>query len=117
VDSAIVEFRSVSKSYPIYRSPADRLRELATFNTSSHHRDFRALDNVSFEIARGESFCIVGENGSGKSTTLQLMAAILHPTAGEVVVHGRVAALLQIMALSWGLCGVTGLEGPGRRDK
>jgi ABC-type polysaccharide/polyol phosphate transport system ATPase subunit len=98
VDPAIIEFRGVSKSYPIYRSPADRLRELATFTLSSHHRDFRALDNVSFEIARGETFCIVGENGSGKSTTLQLMAAILHPTAGEVVVRGRVAALLELGA-------------------
>ena len=98
MDPAIIEFRGVSKSYPIYRSPADRLCELATFNLRSRHRDFHALDNVSFGIARGETFCIVGENGSGKSTTLQLMAAILHPTAGEVFVRGRVAALLELGA-------------------
>jgi len=98
VDSSIIEFRGVSKSYPIYRSPADRLRELATFNLSRHHRDFRAIDDVSFDIARGETFCIVGENGSGKSTTLQLMAAILQPTAGEAIVRGRVAALLELGA-------------------
>jgi ABC-type polysaccharide/polyol phosphate transport system ATPase subunit len=98
VDPSIIEFRSVSKSYPIYRSPGDRLRELATFNRHSWHRDFHALADVTFEIARGETFCIVGENGSGKSTTLQLMAAILHPTEGEVIVRGRVAALLELGA-------------------
>ncbi len=98
MDPSIIEFRGVSKSYPIYASPGDRLRELATFNRRSWHRDFHALADVSFAIPRGETFCIVGENGSGKSTTLQLMAGILHPTAGEVIVRGRVAALLELGA-------------------
>ncbi len=98
MDPSIIEFRGVSKCYPIYRSPGDRLRELATFNRRSWHRDFHALSDVSFEISRGESFCIVGENGSGKSTTLQLMAGILHPTSGEVIVRGRIAALLELGA-------------------
>jgi ABC-type polysaccharide/polyol phosphate transport system ATPase subunit len=98
VDPSIIEFRGVSKTYPIYRSPGDRLRELATFNRRSWHRDFHALADVTFEIPRGETFCIVGENGSGKSTTLQLMAGILHPTTGEVVVRGRIAALLELGA-------------------
>ena len=98
MDPSIIEFRGVSKSYPIYRSPGDRLRELATFNLRSWHRDFHALADVTFEIPRGETFCIVGENGSGKSTTLQLMAGILHPTAGEAIVRGRIAALLELGA-------------------
>ena len=98
MDPSIIEFRGVSKSYPIYRSPGDRLRELATFNRGKWHRDFHALSGVSFEIARGETFCIVGENGSGKSTTLQLMAGIMQPTSGEVVVRGRISALLELGA-------------------
>lgn len=93
-----VEFEHVSKSYPIYNSPADRLKEFATFHRRSFHRDFQALRDVSFEIPRGEIFCIIGENGSGKSTSLQLMAGILQPSAGEVRVHGRVAALLELGA-------------------
>ena len=92
----IVDFRGVSKSYPIYTSPSARLKELLCLNRISFHHDFSALDDVSFQIQRGETFCIVGENGSGKSTLLQIVAGILHPTRGEVVVRGRVAALLEL---------------------
>lgn len=92
----VVEFQDVSKSYPIYRSPGDRLRELVTFNRLRFHDDFWALRDVSFHIARGETFCIIGENGSGKSTLLQLVAGILHPTQGTASVSGRVAALLEL---------------------
>jgi len=96
VSRAIVEFRGVSKSYPIYSSPSARLKELLCLNRVSFHRDFPALRDVSFEIYRGETFCIVGENGSGKSTLLQIVAGILHPTHGHVTVNGRVAALLEL---------------------
>jgi homopolymeric O-antigen transport system ATP-binding protein len=96
VPQSIVEFRSVSKNYPIYSSPSARLKELACLNRISFHRDFSALDDVSFEIQRGETFCIVGENGSGKSTLLQIIAGILYPSKGDVYVGGRVAALLEL---------------------
>lgn len=94
--SPVVQFRGVSKSYPIYQSPSARLKELATFNRVSFHRDFWALRDIDFEIYPGETFCVVGENGSGKSTLLQMVAGILHPSAGEVVVRGRVSALLEL---------------------
>ena len=91
-----VEFDRVSKSYPVYDSAGNRLRELASFGLRSFHREFQALRDVSFSIRRGEVFCIIGANGSGKSTALQLMAGILHPTSGEVRALGRVAALLEL---------------------
>ncbi len=93
-----VEFDRVSKSYCIYEAPGDRLRELAFFGQRSLHREFQALRELSFSVRRGEVFCIIGENGSGKSTSLQLIAGILQPTAGEVRVSGRVAALLELGA-------------------
>ncbi len=93
-----VEFDCVSKSYPVYDSAGGRLRELASFGRRSYHRDFQALRDVSFSIRRGEVFCLIGANGSGKSTALQLMAGILHPTSGEVRASGRVAALLELGA-------------------
>ena len=94
--SSVVKFRDVSKSYPIYPTPSARLKELACLNRVSFHRDFWAVRDISFEISRGEMFCIIGENGSGKSTILQMVAGILHPTSGEVSVRGRVAALLEL---------------------
>jgi lipopolysaccharide transport system ATP-binding protein len=96
VPQAIVQFQGVSKNYPIYSSPSARLKELLCLNRVSFHHDFAALNNISFEIQRGETFCIVGENGSGKSTLLQMVAGILHPSKGDVVVSGRVAALLEL---------------------
>ena len=93
-----VEFQGVSKSYAIYDSPGDRLKELLSLNRLKRHRDFWALHDLTFEVKRGETFCIVGENGSGKSTLLQMVAGILQPTSGTVAVNGRVSALLELGA-------------------
>lgn len=70
----------------------DRLRRHAARN----YRDFHALSNVSFTVGQGQSFAIIGRNGSGKSTLLQIIAGTLHPTHGQIAVHGRVAALLEL---------------------
>lgn len=91
-----VEFHEISKSYPIYDSPGDRLRELLTLGRLRRHRDFWALRDVSFEVPKGSTFCIIGENGSGKSTLLQMVAGILPPTSGRMKVNGRVSALLEL---------------------
>jgi lipopolysaccharide transport system ATP-binding protein len=96
--SAAVEFLNVSKSYPIYGTPGDRLKELATLHRRRYHHDYWALRDLSVTVNRGETFCIVGENGCGKSTLLQICAGILQPSSGMVNVHGRVAALLELGA-------------------
>src|SRR6202048_2134314 len=93
-----IRFENVSKSYPIYETPRDRLKELLTFNRLEFHKNFWALHDVSFEVGRGETFCVIGENGSGKSTLLQLVAGILHPSSGNITVNGRVSALLELGA-------------------
>lgn len=93
---SLIEFQGVSKSYPIYHSPSDRLKELLTFNRRKFHEDFWALRDVSFQVPSGQTFCIVGENGSGKSTLLQIVAGILAPSSGSVNVRGRVSALLEL---------------------
>ncbi len=92
----VAEFRQLSKSYAIYNRPVDRLREILTLNRMSFHTDFWALRDVSFDIFHGETFCIIGENGSGKSPLLQIIAGILAPTSGSRLVQGKVAALLEL---------------------
>jgi lipopolysaccharide transport system ATP-binding protein len=96
VPAPVVEFSRVSKSYPIYSAPRQRLKELATLNRRSFHTDYWALRDISFQVQRGETFCIVGENGCGKSTLLQICAGILQPTEGSITVNGRVSALLEL---------------------
>jgi ABC-type polysaccharide/polyol phosphate transport system ATPase subunit len=96
VQPIVAEFHEVSKSYPIYRKPSDRLKEILTLNRVAFHEDFWALRDVSFDIRRGESFCIIGENGSGKSTLLQIVAGILVPSSGRARVQGKVSALLEL---------------------
>lgn len=96
MSSLAAEFSGVSKSYPIYRSPGDRLKEILTLHRKSFHEDFWALRDITFEIQKGSTFCIIGENGSGKSTLLQILAGILPPTTGDVSVSGRIAALLEL---------------------
>jgi lipopolysaccharide transport system ATP-binding protein len=87
---------NLSKSYPIYASPRQRLRDLFRWGKRPAQREFEALKGVSFEVERGTIFGIVGENGAGKSTLLQLIAGILQPSSGTLQRSGRVSALLEL---------------------
>lgn len=93
-----VEFIDVSKIYHTYSTPQHRLLEILSGGRKRYARETRALDGVSFALARGARLGIVGENGSGKSTLLKVLAGVLTPTAGTVEVNGRVSALLELGA-------------------
>lgn len=95
---SILELRQVSKSYPVYSSASERLKELVGPGRFAARRHFHALSDVTFDVTRGETLCVVGENGAGKSTLLQIVAGILEPTSGTIHVRGRVAALLELGA-------------------
>jgi ABC-type polysaccharide/polyol phosphate transport system ATPase subunit len=89
--------QNISKRYRLFAKPSDRIREALPL-ARPRHEDFWALRDVNLEIARGETLGIVGPNGGGKSTLLQILCGILEPTTGRVVRRGRVAALLELGA-------------------
>ena len=91
-----ISVRNLTKTYRIFNHPADRIKQALTLGRVHFHQEFTALQDVSFEIKKGESVGIIGRNGSGKSTLLQLICGILKPTSGEVQVNGRISALLEL---------------------
>lgn len=96
----VIEVRNLIKEFPSRRGARD-LRGRGGLGDWIRGRKtprFRALDGVSFTVCRGESLGIIGRNGSGKSTLLSLIAGVTKPTAGQVVVRGRVASLLELGA-------------------
>jgi lipopolysaccharide transport system ATP-binding protein len=90
--------RGLGKTYQLHATPWRKLLQLLLGTTALNSRPFAALQDVSFQVQRGESVGIIGVNGSGKSTLLQIIAGTLSPSAGQVKVQGRVAALLELGA-------------------
>lgn len=91
-----IKVENLSKCYQIYERPRDRLLQMLAHGRRQYYREFWALKDVSFEIAKGETVGIIGRNGSGKSTLLQMVCGTLNPTSGSVRTHGRIAALLEL---------------------
>ena len=94
----VISAKNLGKCYQLYANTQDRLKQFLWRGKRQYYREFWALNDVSFDIMPGEVVGIVGRNGSGKSTLLQLVCGTLMPTSGEVVVKGRVAALLELGA-------------------
>ena len=101
-----IHVNNISKDFQIYKDSSDRLRQfiypqvrwLFRLPIKHYYKNFRALQNISFEVNKGETVGIVGRNGAGKSTLLQIICGTLYPSAGAVTVNGRIAALLELGA-------------------
>ncbi len=100
----VICVQNLSKCYQIYVTPRDRLKQFVLPRLSrltgrvpkQYFREFWALNDVSFEIKKGETVGIIGRNGSGKSTLLQMICGTLSPTSGSIQTNGRIAALLEL---------------------
>ena len=93
-------FQGVVQRFRLIQERPDTLREAFAhlFRKKVSYHDFEALKDVSFVIRQGETVAIIGRNGSGKSTTLKIIAGVYRPTAGEVRVSGHVGALIELGA-------------------
>lgn len=99
-----IKVENVSKIFQLYNQPQDRLKQsiypklqrLLGRPARTYFREFWALRDISFEITKGETVGIIGRNGSGKSTLLQVICGTLTPNTGDVMVNGRLTALLEL---------------------
>jgi ABC-type polysaccharide/polyol phosphate transport system ATPase subunit len=91
-----IKVEGLGKCYQIYEKPRDRLAQSLWRGRRNFYREFWALQDVSFDVPRGDALGVVGRNGSGKSTLLQIICGTLSLTTGTVQVNGRVAALLEL---------------------
>ena len=91
-----IRVQHLSKKYQIYERPWDKLREVLHLSRRPLHREFWALDDITFEVQAGQTLGVIGQNGSGKSTLLQVLAGIMRQTRGDCHVAGKVSALLEL---------------------
>ena len=93
-DEVVIKFNKVTKTYKLYSN--DKKRLLGLFFKNIKCKENKAVNNVSFNIKKGESVALFGKNGAGKSTILKLITGVTYPTEGEIEVKGRVSALLEL---------------------
>ena len=97
-DSLAISIKHLSKSYRLYKRGSDRLRESLGLTRKTLSTEKKALDDVSFDVKKGETVGIIGTNGSGKSTILKIITGVLYQTSGDIKVDGRISALLELGA-------------------
>ena len=93
-----IKVENLTKVYHLYDKPQDRLKEALNPFKKSYHHDFFAVNDISFEIKKGETVGIIGKNGAGKSTLLKMITGVLNPTSGSIQVNGKIASLLELGA-------------------
>ena len=89
MDNVAIKVNNVSKIYRLYDKPTDRLKEALGFSKKKRYKEHYALNNVSFDVKRGETVGIIGTNGSGKSTLAKIIMGILKPDSGSIFFDGK----------------------------
>lgn len=95
-EKTVIELKNVTKEYKLFSGEGQKLKYL--FNKNARINKKVAVNDVSFSIKKGETVAIIGKNGAGKSTLLKMIYGVCFPTAGEIIVDGRVNAMLELSA-------------------
>ena len=98
MENLAIKVANVSKIYKLYDRPMDRLKEALRLTKEVRYRPHYALSDVSFEIKKGETVGIIGVNGAGKSTILKIITGVLTQSSGDIMIDGRISALLELGA-------------------
>ncbi|HEY1633427.1 MAG TPA: ABC transporter ATP-binding protein [Acidimicrobiales bacterium] len=94
--AAAIQVEHVSKQFRLYHEKYTSLKERVIHLNRIPYEEFWALDDIQIEIPEGRTVGLLGANGSGKSTLLKCIAGILQPTSGQIIVHGQLAAMLEL---------------------
>lgn len=96
----MIEVKNVTMKFRMSDEPINSLKEIFTTALTGRLKfnEFLALDNVSFELEKGKTLGLIGNNGAGKSTTLKLISGILKPTSGTIITRGNVVPMLELGA-------------------
>ncbi len=94
----VIEVKNVWKKFKIYHDKPHTLKDKVLFWNRNKYEVRWVLEDISFEVKKGESIGIIGKNGSGKSTLLKLLTKIIYPNKGSINMKGRVAGLLELGA-------------------
>ncbi|KKQ31652.1 MAG: Teichoic-acid-transporting ATPase [Candidatus Shapirobacteria bacterium GW2011_GWE1_38_10] len=98
MENTVIKFENVTKKFSLQSQKTFKEFIPALLRGEETTKGFTALDNLSFEIHKGEVVGIIGPNGSGKSTILKLIAGVMSPSIGKVSVHGQVSPLIELGA-------------------
>ena len=94
----LIKLTNVTKTYAIYNNNKQRVKEILHPLRKKYHYNKKILDNISLSFYKNEIVGIVGKNGAGKSTLLKIISSIIPPSSGEILVNGRVSALIELGA-------------------
>jgi len=97
-DDIAIRLDAVCKEYMVFEKPSHRLWQMLLGRKKRFYRSHPVLEDISFQVRRGETVGLIGRNGCGKSTLLSIVCGTLPATSGKVLVRGRVAALLELGA-------------------
>lgn len=93
-----IEVKNLKKVFKVYNDRGNTLKELALFSQRRKYESRVVLDDISFEVRKGEAIGLIGRNGCGKSTTLKILSKIMYPDVGTVELSGRVSSLIELGA-------------------
>lgn len=96
MNDTAIQVNGISKIYKLYEKPTDRVKESFGMTNKKYHTEHYALEDVSFDVQKGEILGIIGTNGSGKSTLLKIITGVLNSSKGEIKVNGSISALLEL---------------------
>lgn len=98
MENIAIKVENLSKLYKLYDNPIDRLKESLSLTKKKYYKEHYALNNINFEVKKGDAVGILGKNGSGKSTLLKILTGVLNQTEGTKIVNGKVSAILELGA-------------------